>query len=184
MGALAAGTTGGIAAVTNNASATISGDFTVSNGSATLTGTTLQDVLLEASADWSFDANAKIHGVEIELAVGATPDTLDVIARHERTDISTDSLTGTAELTGSVIQASDYGIDNFTPSSGELTTRVIAELRLFVLRAGEVVLRSSYTDTFEVTVSKESLQVSSTLSGSGSVSFETATPTATPDESG
>jgi len=178
-GTLAAATTGGIALTSNNATATVDGEFTIPNGEAVLTDTTLQDVRLSVDAEWSFDANADCHGIELELHVGATPDTVDMLARHERDDLGTDSLTGTETLSGSVINASDYSIDNFQPTSGELSTGVVAALRFYVLRNDSVVAEAEQTEAFDVTVSEQELTISASVGGTGEVSFETG-PTETP----
>ena len=172
-GTALAATVGGIALSTDNATATVDGEFTVPDGKTVLADTALKDVVLEAAVDWSFTANAPIHGIEIELHAGATPDTVDMLARHTRDDIGTDELTGEATLTGSVVQASDFSIENFQPSSGELQTNVVAELRFYALRNGDVVAEATQTDAFAVTVVDEELQVDMALSGQGEVSFKT-----------
>lgn len=178
-GTLAAGTVGGIVTLSDNATATVEGEFSIPNGEAVLTDTTLQDVLLEVTADWSFDANADCHAIELELHVGATVDTMDMLARHERDDLGTDSLTGTETLSGSIINTSDYSIDNFQPTNGELSTGVVSALKFYVLRNGSVVAEAEQTETFDVTVSEQELTISASVGGTGEVSFETG-PTATP----
>lgn len=178
LGTLAAGTTGGIAVVSDNASATVDGEFTIPNSEAVLTDTVLEDVRLRADADWSYDANAKMHGVEMELHVGPSASSLDMIARHERQDIGTDSLAGEAVLSGSLVQSTPFSIDNFQPSSGTVTIGVVAELRLFVIRNGDAVATATQSESFDVTVSEKELEVSAGVSADGSVAFETATDTA------
>jgi len=172
-GALVSATTVGIAATTNQASATVTGEFTIPDGETVLADTELQDVRLKCDAEYGYSANAPIHGLELELHVGATPDTVDLIARTERTDLGTDELTGTETISGSLASASDFAISDFQPTNGELRRTVVAELRLYVLRNEEVVTTASQTDTFEVTVKNEELKVNMTLGGTGEVVFET-----------
>lgn len=172
-GALAAATTGSIALASDNASATVSGDFSIPDSQTVLADQSLQDIRLSADVSWSFEANAPIHGVELELHVGSTADTLDLIARHENTDIGTDALAGEQTLNGSLMSASDFSISDFEPSGGELSTSVVAELRFYAIRDGEVAAEARQTDTFAVTVSDEELQVNVTLGGTGSVEFQT-----------
>jgi len=172
-GAVAAATTVGIATTTNQASATVTGEFTIPDGETVLADTQLQDVRLVCNAEYGYSSNAPIHGVELELHVGATPDTVDMIARTERTDLGTDSLTGTEELSGSLVNASDFTLSDFQPTNGELRRTVVAELRLYVIRNEEVVAEAAQTDTFEVTVRNEELKVDMTLGGTGEVTFKT-----------
>lgn len=173
-GTLAAATLGGIAVSTQEASATVSGEFTIPDGEAILADTTLEDVRLNADVSWSFDANAPIHGVEIELHVGATVNTTDMIARFEDTDLGTDQLSGEETLQGSLVNASDFELSDFQPETGELRRSVVAELRMYVLRNGEVVADAAQTDSFEVVIKNEELTVDMTLGATGEVTFETA----------
>lgn len=172
-GALAAATTGGIALTSDRASASVSGDFSIPDGRTVLADESLEDIRLSVAASWSFEANATIHGIEIELHVGATADTLDLIARHTREDLGTESLTGEQTLNGSLMSASDFSVADFEPSDGELSTSVVAELRFYALRDGEVAAEARQMDTFTVTVSDEALQVDMTLGGTGSIEFQT-----------
>ena len=173
-GALTAATTIGIATSTNNASATVSGEFTVPNGETVLADTALQDVRLEVVTEWGYEANAPIHGIELELHVGKSADTLDMIARHEDGAPDTDALTGEETLNGSLMAADDFTIGDFEPSGGELRRTVTAELRFYALRNEEVVADARQTETFDVIVKDEELQVDMTLGGEGTVSFDTS----------
>jgi len=172
-GTLAAGMTGGIALASKGASASVSGDFSIPDGRTVLADESLQDIRLSVDTEWSFESNAPIHGIELELHVGATADTLDLIARHEREDIGTDSLSGEQTLNGSLMSASDFSVSDFEPSDGELATSVVSELRFYAIRDGEVAAEARQMDTFTVTVSDEALQVDMTLGGTGSVEFQT-----------
>jgi hypothetical protein len=173
-GALVSATTVGIATHTQEASATVSGEFAIPNGETVLADQELQDVRLSVNpARWSYTANAPLHAIELELLVGATADTLDLIARHTRDDMDTDELSGEAAMNGSLMSASDFSIDDFQPSNGELRRTVMASLRFYALRNEEVVAEAQQTDTFDVVVKDEALQVDMSLGGDGEVSFET-----------
>ena len=173
-GALAAGTYGIVSFGSQNVSATVSGEYQIQDGETVLADTQLQDVRLTVDAAYSYDANADIHGVELELHVGATTDTLDLIARHTRDDLGTDQLSGEETLNGSLMSASDFEIADFEPENGELRTTVASELRLYVLRNEEVVADAVKATAFDVVVKNEALQVETQLGGSGSVEFDTA----------
>lgn len=161
----------GIAAFSDNASATVSGEFTIPNGETVLADQELTDVRLTADASYSYSANAKIHGVELELHVGASADTLDLIARYTNGDLGTDQLQSTETLAGSLMSANDFSISDFQPSNGQLSRTVIAELRFYALRNGEVVAEAIKQETFDVVVKNEALQVETALGGTGDVSF-------------
>lgn len=171
-GALAAATTSGIALTSDNTSATVSGSYTIPDSQTVLADTELQDVRLQVDADYSFTSNAPVHGVEIELHVGASPETLQMIARHERTDLGTMELTGEQALSGSILNTDVYSVDDFQPTSGELSTNVMSELRLYVIRNDEVVAEATQSEAFAVTVKNEELQVDTSVGGSGEVVFE------------
>lgn len=172
-GTLAAATTVGIVATSDNATATVSGEFNVQNGETVLADAVLEDVRLSCDVDWQFSANAPMHAVELELHVGASADTLDMIARYEDTDLGTDDLAGEDTLSGSLMSADDFSIRDFRPDGGELRRTVVAELRFYALRNGEVAAEARQTATFDVVVKDEELQVDMTLGGEGTVSFET-----------
>lgn len=172
-GTLVAATVGGIATTTNNASATVTGEFTVPDGETTLTGEELTDIRLQADAEWNYSSNVEIHGVELELHAGATPDTMDMLARYEDTDLGASQLSGEDTLSGSLVNTSDFSLEHFQPTSGTVSTNVVAELRFYALRRGEVVASATKSEGFAVTVTKEELEVSVSVGGTGSVTFET-----------
>lgn len=172
-GALVAGTTTSIVALTDNTTATVEGEYSIPNASKTVTDSQVQDVRLGVDTVWSFDANAPMNTVELEVHVGATTDTLDLIARHQKTDLSKESLSGETTLSGSLLSASDFDIEDFQPTDGELTTTVISELRMYVLKDGTREADAVHQTTFDVTVSDEELTVSTSVGGTGSVSFDT-----------
>jgi len=170
---LATATTVGIATTSNNASATVDGDFTIPDGETVLADQTLEDVRLAVDASYQYQSNADIHQVELELHVGATADTPDLIARHTRDDLGTDELAGNETLNGSLMSASDFSISDFTPSNGEVRRTVVADLRFYALRNGEAVADANHIETFDVIVKDEELEVNVTLGGEGEVVFET-----------
>jgi len=172
-GTLAAGTIGSIALTAGKTTATVDGSFSIPDADQTLAGETLNDVRLSATAEWSFDSNTTMTGVEIELHVGQGADTLDLIARQVKENVAKASLTGTTELNGSLISASDFDIEDFRPSDGELTRTVVAELRLYVLRDGTVEAEAKSQTTFDVTVRDGEITVSASVGGSGEVAFDT-----------
>ena len=163
----------GIATSSNNASATVNGDFSIPDGEAVLADQTLEDVRLEVDAEYQYQSNAPLHQVELELHVGETADTGDLIAQHTRDDLGTDELAGSETLNGSLMSASDFSIDDFVPSNGEVRRTIVADLRLYALRNGEAVADATHTETFDVVVNDEELQVNVTLGGDGEVIFET-----------
>jgi hypothetical protein len=153
----------------------VSGEFAIPNGETVLADQQLQDVRLAVDpVRWSYTANASIHGIEIELLVGETADTLDLIARHTRDDMATDELAGETTMNGSLMSASDFDIADFQPSNGELRRTVMASLRFYAIRNEEVVAEAEQTTTFDVIVKDEALQVDMTLGGDGEVVFETS----------
>jgi hypothetical protein len=174
-GTVAAGTLGGIALGSQNAMATIDGDFTIPNAQTVLADTELGDIRLSVNAKWEYSANARMNTVEIELHVGGSPDTLDLIARHVKDDLGEQSLTGETELNGSLMSTSDFGVSDFNPDSGRVTQTVVAELRFYVLRDGEVAAEALQRTTFDITVSAEELSVEMTMNATGEVEFTTAT---------
>jgi len=172
-GVAATGTLSSIILASQNASATVEGDFSIPNGETVLADQSLQDVRLAVDVNWGFDANADIHATELELYVGETVDTADLIARQTKDGLGKQSLTGETTLNGSLMSASDYSIDDFTPSSGELRRTVVADLRFYALRNEEVVAEAQQTTAFDVVVKDEELTVDMTVDATGEVSFET-----------
>jgi len=172
-GALVAGTSSSIAILSKEASATVEGEYSIPDASKTVTDAQIEDVRLAVDTTYSFQANAPMTGVELEVHVGASADTLDLIARHTKENLSKESLSGEETLSGSLMSAADFDIEDFQPSGGRLETSVVSELRLYVLKDGTVENEAKHQTTFAVTVADEELTVSSSLGGSGSVSFDT-----------
>ena len=173
-GTLATGLVGSTVLFSNNATATVSGDFEIPDGETILADEDLQDVRLSVDAQYEYQSNANLHGIELELHVGSMPDTVDMIARHTRDDLGTDELTGEETLNGSVMSASDFSINDFETSNGELRRTIVAQLRFYALRNDEVVAEAIQTETFDVVIRNEELTVDMTLGGTGTVSFKTS----------
>ncbi len=173
-GTVVTGTLAGIAFGADKATATVSGDFTIANGETILADTQLQDVRLNTDVEWAYQSNADMHALELELHVGSTESTLDLIARHVQDDMAKDELTGNETLNGSLLSASDFSISDFEPTSGELRRTVIAELRMYVLRNDEVVAEAFQTETFDVITKDEALTVDMSLGGTGEIEFQTS----------
>ena len=163
----------GIATSSNNVAATVDGDFSIPNGETVLADQTLEDIRLSVDAEYEYTSNADIHGIELELHVGATTETPDLIARHTRDDLGSDELAGNETLNGSLMSASGFSIGDFEPSNGEVRRTIVADLRFYALRNGEVVADATHTEAFDVVVKDEELQVNVTLGGDGEVIFET-----------
>jgi len=172
-GTAATGTLGGITLLSQNATATVDGDFSIPNGETVLADTTLQDIRLAVDVSWSFEANADIHATELELYVGETVDTADLIARQTNDDLGTTSLTGETTLNGSLMSSSDFSVEDFIPSNGELRRTVVAELRFYTLRNGEVAAEARQQATFDVVVKDEALTVDMSVNATGAVEFST-----------
>lgn len=173
-GTLAAGTVATVALGSNNASATVTGEFSIPDAETVLAGEALNDVRLSCEASWEYDANTTMTGVEVELHVGDATDTLDLIGRQTRENIAQESLTGTSELSGSLMSASAFDIADFRPSSGSVTRTVVAELRLYVLRDGSVEAEAKEQTSVDVTVQDGEITVTAGVGGTGEVSFDTA----------
>ena len=173
-GTLATGLIGSTVLFSNNATATVSGDFEIPDGETILADEDIQDVRLSVDSEWSYSSNADLNGIELELHVGSMPDTVDMIARHTRDDLGTDELTGEETLNGSVMSASDFSISDFETSNGELRRTIVAQLRFYAIRNDEVVAEAIQTESFDVVIRNEELTVDMTLGGTGTVSFETS----------
>src|SRR6056297_1861320 len=72
-----------IALISDKASATASidsGDFSIADTSANLTGESLQDIVIDSDIDYSFDSNVNIGTVEASVAVGISEQSAKIIA--------------------------------------------------------------------------------------------------------
>lgn len=175
-GAVVTGTVGGIAVGTNNAAAQVDSTLTVADASVTLVDQTLQDILVDMVAEWSYNSNVRVDSVETEVHTGGRASSLSMIAR-ETTAIDAGnqkSHNGTTELTGSLAEAQDFAISDMVPDTGSIEHTALAELRVFIVHDSEAVAEAVVSDTFTITISQEEVTVSTNVSGSGSVTFEVA----------
>jgi hypothetical protein len=159
----------------NNATAAVEGELTVDDASVTLVDQSLQDILIDMTAEWSYQSNVRVDSVECEVHVGARASSLDMIARQTTAVDAPDqsSGSGTTNLTGSMAEASDFAVSDMVPATGSVTHTALAELRVFIVSAGETQAEAIIRDTFTVTISQEDVSVTVSASGTGSVSFVT-----------
>jgi hypothetical protein len=173
-GAVVAGTVGSIAVSSNNATAQVSGGLSVADASVTLVDQTLQDIIVDMTAEWSYDSNVRVDAVETEVHAGQRASSLDMIARKSMTVDGENQMsdTGTTELSGSLVDAADFSVSDMTPETGTVEHSALAELRVFIVHDDEAVAETIIRDTFTVTISQESVKVTTSASGSGTVTFE------------
>jgi len=178
VGALAAFGTGSIAIqlLTQNATATAnieSGGFSIPSTSKTVVDGTVQDVIVDASLNYEWDANVDVTRYEITMAAGFSADSAEIIARVDNPDIAKQSLSGTESLTASLLSAADFDADLFAPEGGtkEVKTTVVCELLIY--RDGEILATDTIQDNLTITVTEESISLSGQFDGSGNVTVQT-----------
>jgi len=147
--------------------------FEIEDVKAVLADTQLEDIRLSADFGLTVESNARIHGLEADLRVGATTDTASIIAKYENHELGTTGTTVEDSMSGSILNADDYSVDAFTPTSGEISRSVVAVLDARAYRDDEEVATSRAVGSFTVTVSEESLEVSLGVDASGEVAVET-----------
>jgi hypothetical protein len=156
---------------TVSASADISaGNFSLADTDHTLVDGTIADVPIEVTATYSWDANVDVTAYELALSVGTSPSTASVIATHEQDDMGMASYEDTQTLQGSVLNSGAFDAEMFVPpdnSTREIT--IWAAVELLVFRNGNMLATAKVTDTGTVTVTEESIQLTGSLSASGSV---------------
>lgn len=159
-----------LAVSTQEASATIAGDFEIKDGSIILADQSLSDIQLGVDATYSYSSNAPLNGHRIQLQVGSSASNLTTIADVENDHDPKKSHKDQTSLSGSVLDG-PFDMSDFEPTNGELSSNVTAKLILQVIREGETVLEDSHTEQFSITVNKEELTVEGTMSGTGEVTF-------------
>jgi len=170
VGGTVATASGALALTSNEASGSVEiSELTIPDETYVLTDESIEDVRIETQADWSWEGNAEATSYELRLKVGSTVDNAEIIARKEQDGLGKKELQGTATLTGSVLDTSIYDSSNFTPSNGSLSTNVIVLLEFDVLRDGEVVESAEATEGVTISVRKEELAYTVSLSSSGEV---------------
>jgi hypothetical protein len=171
-GTLCAGAIGTVALSSNNTTAQVDGGLSVSDGSATLVDEQLQDVTLDVTATWSYEANVDISSVECELHTGQKASSLALIDRQV-TDTSAQSDDGQTDLSGSILQAPDFQLEDMRPGTGEKSITALAEVRVFAISDGQTQAKTTIQDTFTMTLSQEEVTVTLSSGGNGGVSFVT-----------
>ena len=163
--------------MSQNASAQATVDLTgltVPDAERVLAGQDMSDVRIVVDSQYAWDANVAISGWELRLRVGSAASTADIVARAEpEQDIGTDSLTGEETLSGSLLSASDFTADQFSPARGRRSIDVTVIVEFDVFRDGEVIKQAQAQTTAEITVRREEIEVTSTVAGEGTIEFET-----------
>jgi hypothetical protein len=152
----------------------VSGGLSVADASVTLVDQTLQDIIVDMTAQWSYDSNVRVDAVETEVHAGQRASSLDMIARTSTAIDGNNQMSnsGTTELSGSLAQAADFAVSDMVPDTGTLEHTALAELRVFIVHDEEAVAETIIRDTFTVTIAQESVTVTTSASGSGTVTFE------------
>ncbi|UXF50615.1 hypothetical protein 7908G4C8_20 [Haloquadratum phage sp.] len=164
-----------IALITDKASATASidsGEFTIADTSADLTGENLKDIVINSNINYSFDSNVSIDGLEVSVAVGIDERSAQIIASESTTPNQKQIDTSTT-ISGSLFDASDYSIDALQIDDGKKTVRITAVAELIIKRDDSIVATDKLTDTFEITITKDEVRINGQFSGTGTVSMET-----------
>jgi hypothetical protein len=172
-GAVVTGTTGTVVLSSDNVTAAVQGELTVSDASVTLVDQSLQDILIDMTAEWSYESNVRVDSVECEVHVGTRASSLDMIARQTTAVDAPNqaSGSGSTDLTGSMADVSDFAVSDMVPESGSVEHTALAELRVFIVHDDETQAEAIVRDTFTVTISQEEVSVTASVSGTGSVTF-------------
>jgi hypothetical protein len=175
-GTIAVGTAlGGIALNSNQVSASAEitgGSFDIPDTSYTLTNDAVDDVTLAVDVDYTWDSNVALDKVEFALSAGFTADSAGVIATTEQTDIPQTVTDGTQTLETSLLDSADLDAGLFTPAGDETTVDFTAILELLLFRNGSVLASDSLRETVQVTVTDQEIQVTGSVSATGSVTLE------------
>lgn len=164
-----------IALITDKASATASidsGEFSIADKSADLTGENLQDIVIDSDIDYSFDSNVTIGTVEVSVAVGVNERSAQIIA-SETTNPKKKQIDSSTTISGSLFDAGDYNLNTLQLDDGEKTVRITAVAELIIKRNESIVATDNLIDTFEITITKDSVNINGQFSGTGTVSMET-----------
>jgi len=164
-----------IALISDKASATASidsGDFSIADTSANLTGESLQDIVIDSDIDYSFDSNVNIGTVEASVAVGISEQSAQIIA-SETTSPNKKQIDSSTTISGSLFDAGDYNLNTLQLDDGEKTVRITAVAELIIKRNESIVATDKLTDKFEITITKDSVTINGQFSGTGTVSMET-----------
>jgi len=161
---------------TAEASTSISfGNLTIPNK--TYYGQTPSDVILEVDAKYSYSANRVPNKWELTLEVGTTTSSYNQIGVKSRVDGLSQSSEGTDTISGSLLDAPNYDLQNdFHVSSGETKqTKVWTRLTFEVFDKDGVVGSSSVETDAVITISGEELTVDTDVGGSGGLTVKQTT---------
>jgi len=164
-----------IALISDKASATASidsGDFSIADTSANLTGENLQDIVIDSDIDYSFDSNVNIGTVEVSVAVGISERSAQIIA-SETTSPNKKQIDSSTTISGSLFDAGDYNLNTLQLDDGEKTVRITAVAELIIKRNESIVATDKLSDTFEITITKNEVNINGQFSGTGTVNMET-----------
>jgi len=130
----------------------------------------LQDVRIKINADYSFDAEQVPDRWILSLSVsddGINYEQID----ERRMAPSSDSNSGTEELSGSIVQTGKFAIQQFQLESGDSQTSVPIFTKLtFTVEIGSAeIAKVETTDQTSLTVTPGQVEASSNLSGSGEI---------------
>jgi len=127
----------------------------------------LQDVRLTVTANWSFDAAQVPDRWVCELQVGTENETIAA----DRMAPSSQSDSGSVELTGSVVDTSQFNIEQFRVDSGGSETTVQIPTRLvYRIETGETQIAQATAEaTPSVTVTPGEVEGSAEVGGNGEI---------------
>jgi hypothetical protein len=163
----------GVIADKTSATATIdSGEFSIPDTTANITGETLTDIEVQTDITYSFESTVAIDSVTLSVAVGVNERSAQIIAEQNTTPTAK-SVDTTATLTGSLFDSNEYDIELLQVSDGQRTIRVTGVVEMILTRDESIIATDKLTDSFEITVSKEKVELSGELSANGEVEIKT-----------
>jgi hypothetical protein len=168
-------TIGSIGAIADKTSATAtidSGEFSIPDTTANITGETLTDIEVQTDITYSFESTVAIDSVTLSVAVGVNERSAQIIAEQNTTPTAK-SVDTTATLTGSLFDSNEYDIELLQVSDGQRTIRVTGVVEMILTRDESIIATDKLTDSFEITVSKEKVELSGELSANGEVEIKT-----------
>jgi len=123
----------------------------------------LQDVRISVTANWQFESAQVPDRWICELVVGG-----EIIAEDRMAPSDTQE-SGTVELEGSVVETSQFNIEQFRVDTSQTTVQIPTELR-FRIELGEQEIASAQAEaTPELTVTPGDIQGSSSVGGTGEI---------------
>lgn len=170
-------TIGSIGAIADKTSATAtidSGEFSIPDTTANITGETLTDIEVQTDITYSFESTVAIDSVTLSVAVGVNERSAQIIAEQNTTPTAK-SVDTTATLTGSLFDSNEYDIELLQVSDGQRTIRVTGVVEMILTRDESIIATDKLTDSFEITISKEKVELSGELSANGEVEIKTET---------